>query len=76
MRQIVPSKKSQNNKISLIELNSAAEIPSDNIPNRINDYFATIGPKLAESLEIGYQQQTQKRQTLNSIRLLYMTLLK
>ena len=25
-------------------------IPSDNIPNRINDYFATIGPKLAESL--------------------------
>ena len=50
IRQIVPSKKSQNNKISLIELNSAAEIPSDNIPNRINDYFATIGPKLAESL--------------------------
>ena len=31
-------------------MNSAAEIPSDNIPNRINDYFATIGPKLAESL--------------------------
>ena len=28
IRQIVTSKKSQNNKISLIELNSAAEIPS------------------------------------------------
>ena len=40
----------QNNKISIIELNSTAEIPSDNIPNRINDYFATIGPKLAETL--------------------------
>ena len=50
IRQIVPSKKAQQNKISLVEIDSSLEIPTDDIPNHVNDYFATIVPKLAEQL--------------------------
>ena len=49
INNIIPNKKNKStNKILLKDQQTHQIIPDDDIPNYINDYFSTIGPKFAE----------------------------
>ena len=59
IRQIVPSSKSNHESISLLNLDNNVEVPSNCIPDHINNFFAEIGPKLAENLNGNWLPSTQ-----------------
>ena len=55
INNIIPNKKNKStNKILLKDQQTHQIIPDDDIPNYINDYFSTIGPKLAEKYKTKY----------------------
>ena len=55
INQILPNKKNKTtNKILLKDQETKQMIPDENIPNYINDFFSTIGPKLAKKYRSDY----------------------
>ena len=55
INNLLPNKKSSENTIFLTDQQKNRPIPEEEVPNYINQYFATIGPKLAK----GYNTQFQ-----------------
>ena len=55
INKILPNNKNKStNKILLKDSQTHQTITDDNIPNYINDYFATIGPQLAQKYKTEY----------------------
>ena len=52
LASVFPSKKSNNQNISLFNSDTNLEVSNDEIPGHINDFFTTIGPKLARHFKV------------------------